>query len=65
MYQFCKALSANKKKIVERYKPDVVISSSTYPLDSYPAYRIAKLAGASISMKFMICGHLHYMKLVG
>lgn len=46
MYQFCKALSANKKKIVERYKPDVVISSSTYPLDSYPAYRIAKLAGA-------------------
>lgn len=46
MYQFCKALSANKKKIVERYKPDVVISSSTYPLDSYPAYHIAKLAGA-------------------
>nr|WP_298877887.1 glycosyltransferase family 4 protein [uncultured Mogibacterium sp.] len=46
MYHFCKALKANKKKIVERYKPDVVISSSTYPLDSYPAYRIAKLAGA-------------------
>ncbi len=46
MYHFCRALTANKKKIVERYKPDVVISSSTYPLDSYPAYRIAKLAGA-------------------
>ncbi len=46
MYHFCKVLNANKKKIVERYKPDVVISSSTYPLDSYPSYRIAKLAGA-------------------
>jgi wblI protein len=46
MYHFCKALNTNKKKIVERYNPDVVISSSTYPLDSYPSYRIAKLAGA-------------------
>lgn len=46
MYHFCRALTANKKKIVERYKPDIVISSSTYPLDSYPAYRIAKLSGA-------------------
>lgn len=46
MYHFCRALTVNKKEIVERYKPDIVISSSTYPLDSYPAYRIAKLAGA-------------------
>jgi len=27
-------------------KPDVVIASSTYPLDNYPAYKIAKKVGA-------------------
>ncbi|MGZ5200142.1 MAG: glycosyltransferase family 4 protein [Telluria sp.] len=29
-------------------KPDVVIASSTYPLDIWPAYRIARLAGARL-----------------
>lgn len=46
MFQFCKAIYLNKKKIVNRYNPEIVISSSTYPLDSYPAYSIAKSARA-------------------
>ena len=46
MFRFCKKLSSNGRRIVDRYKPDVVISSSTYPLDSYPACKIAKIAGA-------------------
>ncbi|MFA6924330.1 MAG: glycosyltransferase family 4 protein [Bacteroidales bacterium] len=34
--------------IAKTFKPDVVIASSTYPLDIYPAYRIAKKAKAKL-----------------
>ena len=33
-------------RIAREWKPDVVITSSTYPLDSYAGYRIARKAGA-------------------
>lgn len=46
MFRFCRKISSRKKKIVDKIHPDVVISSSTYPLDSYPAEKIARLAGA-------------------
>lgn len=46
MFRFCRKLNRHSARIAERYDPDVVISSSTYPLDSYPANKIAKLAGA-------------------
>lgn len=39
-------LQSNAKKIANQYKPDLVIASSTYPLDNIPAYKIAKLSGA-------------------
>lgn len=39
-------LRINAKKIAKRYQPDLVIASSTYPLDNVPAYKIAKFAGA-------------------
>lgn len=48
MEQFCQALMLNAGKIAKEFKPDVVIASSTYPLDSYPAKRIAKKAGAKL-----------------
>ncbi|MBQ0004713.1 MAG: glycosyltransferase family 4 protein [Clostridiales bacterium] len=48
MEQFCQALILKANKLVEEFKPDVVISSSTYPLDSIPAKRIAKKAGAKL-----------------
>jgi glycosyltransferase involved in cell wall biosynthesis len=36
------------RKIVNDFKPDVVIASSTYPMDIWPSYRIAKLAKAKL-----------------
>ena len=41
MGRFVRKLYMNAKMISKRWKPDIVISSSTYPLDTYPAQRIA------------------------
>lgn len=46
MFRFVGKLWHNADKIVQCYKPDVVIASSTYPLDTYPAQKIARLAKA-------------------
>ena len=46
MFRFVGKLWCKAKKIAREFRPDVVISSSTYPLDSYAAYRIAKKAKA-------------------
>lgn len=46
MLVFIRKLYKHSKKLVEDIKPDLVIASSTYPLDNYPAYKIAKLCGA-------------------
>ena len=46
MFRFVGKLWNNAEKIAERWKPDVIIASSTYPLDTYPAQKIAKLAKA-------------------
>ena len=45
MFEFCGKLSLNASRIAKSFRPDVVISSSTYPLDTYPAQRIAACAG--------------------
>ena len=39
-------LQHNAKRIARTYEPDLVIASSTYPLDNIPAHKIAKIAGA-------------------
>ncbi len=36
------------RRLAEEQRPDVVIASSTYPLDIYAAARIARIAGASL-----------------
>jgi glycosyltransferase involved in cell wall biosynthesis len=41
----CK-LWLKSKIIAAKYNPEIVIASSTYPLDNYPAYRIAKKSKA-------------------
>ena len=41
MLSFIKGLFNNYKKIIGRTSPDLVIASSTYPLDIYPAKYIA------------------------
>ena len=43
---FVRKLLRNARRIAESYRPDLVIASSTYPLDNIPANKIAKLAGA-------------------
>ena len=48
MVSFVGRLYLESKRIAESLKPDVVIASSTYPMDIWPARRIAKLAGAKL-----------------
>ena len=46
MRSFVKRIRCKAKHFAETYKPDVVIASSTYPMDNYAAHKIAKLANA-------------------
>lgn len=46
-------------------KPDVVIASSTYPLDSYPAYKLAKMTGAKFAFELHDLWPLSPMELGG
>ena len=46
MFSFVWQLKYRYKKILNGFVPDVVIASSTYPLDNYPAKRIADHYGA-------------------
>lgn len=48
MFRFVGKLWANAGRIAKRWKPDVVIASSTYPLDTYAAQRVAKKSGAKL-----------------
>lgn len=48
MFRFVGKLWLHAGKIVKEMRPDVVIASSTYPLDTYAAQRIAKKAGAQL-----------------
>ena len=45
MFRFVAGLWRRAGRIAKEFRPDVVISSSTYPLDSYAAARIAKKSG--------------------
>ncbi len=48
MFRFVGKLFIHSSKIAKVWKPDIVIASSTYPLDTYPAQRIAKKAKAKL-----------------
>ncbi len=48
MLSFLKGLYAYGAQITAQGKPDVVIASSTYPLDIYPAHHLAKKYGAQL-----------------
>lgn len=43
MFEFVFKILLNAKKIVKNYNPDVIITSSTYPLDTYVGQRLRKL----------------------
>ena len=46
MLRFIIKLLRNANSIAESFRPDIVISSSTYPLDVFAARKIARYAGA-------------------
>lgn len=48
MGSFVSRLHIEGKQLAATFKPDVVIASSTYPMDIWPAHRIARLAGARL-----------------
>ncbi|MFH2096465.1 MAG: glycosyltransferase family 4 protein, partial [Bacteroidota bacterium] len=62
---FVRVLSRSAKTIAEVYKPDVVIASSTYPLDIYPARKIARYAGAKLVFEVHDLWPLSPMELGG
>jgi glycosyltransferase involved in cell wall biosynthesis len=45
---FCLRLALRAGQLAREFRPDVVIASSTYPMDIWPARRIARLAGARL-----------------
>ncbi len=45
---FLRGLRRISRRIALGFRPDIVIASSTYPMDIYPARRIAKMCGARL-----------------
>lgn len=48
MFRFVAKLRLNAAKIAEKYSPDIVIASSTYPIDTFACQKIAKLSHAKL-----------------
>lgn len=65
MFSFLWRLHKYSRKISEIFKPDVVIASSTYPLDIYPARKIAKLYNAKLVFEVHDLWPLSPMELGG
>lgn len=58
-------LRMNYKMVADKYKPDAVIASSTYPLDIYPAHRIAKRCDAKLCFEIHDLWPLSPMEIGG
>ncbi|MDD2385820.1 MAG: glycosyltransferase family 4 protein [Bacteroidales bacterium] len=65
MRAFVKGLNRFKNKFAETFQPDVVIASSTYPLDIYPAKKIANLSNAKLIFEVHDLWPLSPMELGG
>jgi glycosyltransferase involved in cell wall biosynthesis len=65
MGAFVTALYRDGKQLAQAYKPDVVIASSTYPMDIWPAHRIARLARAKLVFEVHDLWPLSPMELGG
>lgn len=65
MGSFVSRLFREGKRIAASFRPDVVIASSTYPMDVWPAHRIAKLAGAKLVFEIHDLWPLTPMELGG
>ena len=62
---FLARLSLQAQGLAEHGRPDVVIASSTYPLDIWPAHRIARRAGARLLFELHDLWPLSPMELGG
>ncbi len=65
MLSFVHTLKKNAKFIAEKYQPDIVIASSTYPMDIAPAKKIARLANAKLIFEIHDLWPLSPMELGG
>jgi glycosyltransferase involved in cell wall biosynthesis len=65
MAAFVMRLRREGEGLAASLKPDVVIASSTYPLDIWPAYRIARRAGARLLFELHDLWPLSPMELGG
>lgn len=65
MFAFVWRLFRAGKDIAQTFQPDVVIASSTYPMDIWPAKRIAKLVGAKLIFEVHDLWPLSPMELGG
>ncbi|MFP5394117.1 MAG: glycosyltransferase family 4 protein [Gammaproteobacteria bacterium] len=62
---FVAQLTRQARALASEFAPDVVIASSTYPLDIWPAHRIARLAGARLLFELHDLWPLSPMELGG
>ncbi|MDQ1813149.1 glycosyltransferase family 4 protein [Massilia sp. CCM 9210] len=65
MLAFVAHLQRHARRLAAEMAPDVVIASSTYPLDIWPAHRIARLAGARLLFELHDLWPLSPMELGG
>jgi glycosyltransferase involved in cell wall biosynthesis len=65
MATFVSHLYREGKQLACAFKPDVVIASSTYPMDIWPAHRIAKMAKAKLVFEVHDLWPLSPMELGG
>lgn len=65
MLTFVLRLFDVRKKLLKDFKPDVVIASSTYPLDIYPANFISKACGSKLIFEVHDLWPLSPMELGG
>jgi glycosyltransferase involved in cell wall biosynthesis len=65
MLSFLRKLYSHCEDITKNREPDVVIASSTYPLDIFPAYRISRKAGAKLIFEVHDLWPLSPMELGG
>lgn len=65
MAAFVTRLYRVAKELAVSFKPDMVIASSTYPMDIWPAHRIAKLANATLIFEVHDLWPLSPMELGG
>lgn len=65
MASFVSRLYREGKQLAQTFKPDIVIASSTYPMDIWPAHRIAKMAKAKLVFEVHDLWPLSPMELGG